>query len=65
MEKLKDFSNDMEFIENIRSAFTNLKDDVSLELNTSRQAITELKELHVDNNNYLSKLIQNIQLQLP
>lgn len=59
MKKLKDFSNDIKFIENIRSAFTNLKDDVSLELNTSRQAVKELKELHVDNNNYLSKLIQN------
>ncbi|WP_073339565.1 hypothetical protein [Clostridium grantii] len=59
MKKLRDYSNNKNFIENIRTAFTTLKDDVSLELNTSRQAIKELKELHVDNNNYLSKLIQN------
>lgn len=59
MAKLKDFSNDINFIDKIRIAFTNLKDDISLELNTSRASIKELGELHVDNNQYLSKLIQN------
>lgn len=59
MSELKDLVFDDEFVKKIRAAFTNLKDDISFELNTSREKIKDLRELHVDNNQFLSKLIEN------
>lgn len=59
MLKLREFTSDINFIDNIRTVVANLRDDISLQLNTSRTETKELGELNVDNNQYLSKLIQN------
>jgi len=58
MSKLDDFIQVQDFDTLIKRAFTDLKDDINFESYNSKSQIENLKELHVDNNQYLSNLIE-------
>lgn len=58
MAQLADFINDSKFITEIKGAFTNLKDDINFEDHNSKTIISNLQDLHVDNNQFLNILIE-------
>ncbi|WP_242750521.1 hypothetical protein [Bacillus sp. A1(2020)] len=58
MAQLADFINDSTFISSIKTAFTNLKDDINFEDHNSKKIISDLQDLHVDNNQFLNTLIE-------
>lgn len=58
LAQLDSYINDSEFIRLIKGAFTNLKDDINFEDHNSKQIITDLQDLHVDNNQFLNTLIE-------
>lgn len=58
MVKLSDLIHEPDFDILIKRAFTDLKDDVNFENHNSKQQILDLKELHVDNNQYLENLTE-------
>lgn len=55
-KELKEFIKDDRFIEQMNSAFADLRADFELELDAERSKISELKEVHVDIKNCLSNL---------
>ena len=55
--ELKDFVNDPTFIENMNRAFSDLRADYELSMDSTCEKINELKSLHVDVKNHLSDLI--------
>ena len=54
--ELKDFVNDPTFIENMNRAFSDLRADYELSMDSTCEKINELKSLHVDVKNHLSDL---------
>lgn len=54
--ELKQLIDDQAFIENMNKAFTDLRADYELTMDTSMEKINELKQLHVDVKNHLSDL---------
>lgn len=54
--ELKQFVNDIEFIENMNRAFSDLRADYELSMDSSYEKIKELQALHVDVKNHLSDL---------
>ncbi|MFN0312448.1 hypothetical protein [Kurthia sp. ISK08] len=58
MAQLDAFINDSNFIKEIKDAFTNLKDDINFEDHNSKTIISNLQDLHVDNNQFLNTLIE-------
>lgn len=56
-KQLKSFVNDNVFITKMNSAFADLRADYELDLDTSKEKIDELKQLHVDHKNNLANLI--------
>ncbi|MGE8205831.1 hypothetical protein ACQKP0_14840 [Heyndrickxia sp. NPDC080065] len=58
MAQLNDFIDDPKFIATIKSAFTNLKDEINFGDHNSKKIITDLQDLHVDNNQFLNTLIE-------
>lgn len=58
MAQLADFINDSKFMAEIKTAFTNLKDDINFDDHNSKKIISDLQDLHVDNNQFLNTLIE-------
>lgn len=54
--ELKQFVNDPNFISNMNKAFSDLRADYELTMDSSYEKISELKSLHVDIKNHLSDL---------
>jgi hypothetical protein len=54
--ELKEFVNDSGFIEKMNSAFSDLRADYELSMDIEKEKINELKQIHVDNRNYLADL---------
>lgn len=54
---LKDYVNDDEFIEKMNNAFSDLRADYDLSMDTDAEKIKELEHTHVDISNQLSDLI--------
>lgn len=54
--ELKQFVNDPKFISNMNRAFTDLRADYELTMDSSYEKINELRSLHVDIKNHLSDL---------
>lgn len=54
--KLKDFVEDEEFIGKMNAAFSDLRADYELSMDVDRAKVNELRELHIDNCNFLGDI---------
>ena len=64
--ELKDFVNDPTFIENMNRAFSDLRADYELSMDSTCEKINELKSLHVDVKKpfiRFNKLVPEIQVE--